>query len=517
MKKLLSLFTAIFLLCVVIAGCDGGGNTTQDGNDTGTSQEGTDTAIPTPFYASKNTPTININKIVSNQVIWGETIISGTINANGKDVDNVIISIGEYKYYAIVNDSYTNWKFILNYFTIDYGSYSVKATINFSDGTSSSTEKNIFFIPADESPAISNKTLLNEVPSYINDPRVIIDQTGKIHVMYLSKEWGSNYNIAYRNSDDWSTRTDITQNTSMDISHYSFTIDQNNKLHLAYSSNEYNDQTNVVYRNSDNWEDAVFITTNSTTGIKRAATTQKILIDSSGRAIIVYRIGCFNSTEAPYNYAMICSKRSDDWSVETDLLGGTSHNKKFFGSLDAEIDTSDNIHIIYSFVNSGYYNIGYHNTSEPTKTSLIEYEHDGFGPESKIPQIIIDSDDVLHISYVRKISDNTYNIIYANSKNWGEKISVGGDLYFSTGYSFQTKLDVDELNRVHLIYYSSSSSIVYQNSSDWSTKKSLYYDDILTKDACIEVDKSGKIYLIYTDYNKNNEPGNLNLINMPNI
>lgn len=344
--------------------------------------------------------------------------------------------------------------------------------------------------------ALSSGTTLN--------PSIAVDTAGTIHIAYDSREYnGSKQNVAYRNSSNWGSRVDVTTMTTANgASVPQIAVDSNNAVHMVYVSSEYTGNTvlNLAYRNSLNsWATSTNVTTLSSGGVDVSYyySVPRIQVDSNGIIHVVY-----HSYEYNGSWRNIAYRNSSDWTVRTNVTTNTnrdSDSQSFYRDADSVI------HVVYASkeFSSNYINIAYRNSSNwATRTNITsEYYR-----TASVPRSVVDANGVVHVVYVSYEYNSTVpNIVYRNSSNWSQRVDVT-TLTSGTAPSSPV-IAVDGTGVVHVAYASyeyngTTQNVAYRNSSNWGSRTDVSQRAITlgVGGMSMVADASNVVHLTYHSY-----------------
>ena len=341
------------------------------------------------------------------------------------------------------------------------------------------------------------------------NPSIAVDSSGTVHIAYNSKEFSASYsNIAYRNSTNWSSRVDVTATTTSSALNSSIpyiAVDSSGTVHLAYASKElYSAKFNIAYRNSTNWSNRVDITTSNI----RDSGNPSIAINPSGVVYVFYASREFNA-----NIFNIAYHSSANWATRNDVTTTPGSSGSSF-SPSPVIDGSGNISVVYGSYEylSTTYNFALRSSANwATRTDVTQAKNS----VAQRPAVVIDKNGVEHMVYVSQEYNGYFNIAYRNSANWANRVDI---TIATTSVPSQTPaITVDSSGVVHIAYQSyevssSYSNLAYRNSSNWANRV-----DITTSTAAfiqptlpsLAVDSSGVVYLAYSSFEFNSSHTNI--------
>lgn len=323
--------------------------------------------------------------------------------------------------------------------------------------------------------------------SYASAPKIAVDSSNTLHVVYFSKEYNSIYNIAYRTSTDfgitWSGRTDLTTMAVNAAYSPQITIDNTDNLHVVYYSKEYNaTYDNIAYRKSTDggliWSAKVDVTTSTS----RNSTDPYINTDNSGNLHVAYESREYNSLCDNVAY----KKSTDDgvtWSARQDLTTiSTFSSYNTVRKPKIIIDQSSNLNIIYDSVeyenilsNISYLKSTDGGSSWADRVSVTTAGDRGFGYD--MFDLVLDLEHNLYAFYVADEStdpDISY-VTFRKSVDSGVTWSDPSFIAVVDGSNMsQFKVIVDSSDNLHLVYvskeYNSSYyNIAYRNSTNGGT------------------------------------------------
>ncbi len=336
---------------------------------------------------------------------------------------------------------------------------------NQSNWTNFSTSSNISVagdvILASQGAIASGRTDLTTSTSFDSQyPSIAVSSSGVIHIVYASKEYvSSTYNIVYRNSNNWSNKVYITTSTSLNSYRPSIAVVSSGTVYIAYYSNEYNaTHTNIAYRNSNNWFNRVDITTSTSWNASNVSTA----VASSGVVHVAY-----TSIQDEAEYNQLFYVNSNNWSQKTSVVGGyvsiTSdsiavalsgvvhiayhdslsnliyyRNSNNWSQLTQLSETSiQSAYPLIAVDSSGVAHVAYYSSENNASKNNIVYRNSSSGSEridvtsatsvtSQSPSITVDSANGIHISYQSGEYSSTIiqNIAYRNSNNWSNRIDI---------------------------------------------------------------------------------------------
>ncbi|MEK7624830.1 MAG: sialidase family protein, partial [Patescibacteria group bacterium] len=351
-------------------------------------------------------------------------------------------------------------------------------------------------------------------------PDIAIDSSNNLHVVYQSYEYNaSNYNIAYRSSTDggatWSERVNVTTAGAYGgVADPKIAVDSSGNLHVVYWFYDQLSSPYVYYRTSIN-NGATWSTRLDLSYI--VAEYPVIAVGASNNLFVAYISDEFN-TVASGNYNIIAQKSTNGgstWSTRAALpgLNNQSYNPKIV------VNTSTGMLYMAYYSNeyaNSYNNIALRTSSDGGATWGVRRDVTANTTVSSInPVIAISSNGNLNVAYQSKEYNATYYNIAARTSTdggltWGARRDVttsgGVDNIFpsptfdSSGNSLIVYLS-KEYNGVYNVALRTSTN----GGLTWGTRRDVTQSSANMQSAApaISIQPTGIIYVAYNSQELN--------------
>ena len=341
---------------------------------------------------------------------------------------------------------------------------------------------------------------------------IALDSNGYRHVAYTSTSWGaSSSNLMYATdaSGTWvSISLDSTGNVGASPS---IEIDSDDNIHITYSRTDSGNQ-GIKYATCSSSCSSVSSWTNSTIFPDIAYGYYKLVlsIDSNDDLHLIYYNGSYSSGNL--NYATCSSSCATESSWTNITIDGTS--QAGFAGFDLVIDSSDHLHVSYSFFSTKDLKYITCPSSCTSVSSWTNISVDTVGEVGRMPSIAVDSNDDLHISYY---DDDGDGLKYAwcsssctTASSWSNTIIANGSSYGTSSdlVGFYSDLAFDSDGHMHIIHldwsyrwllYSTCSSSCSTNSS-WSHSVLMSDYDVLGNGPSLVIDSNDELNIVFYDY-----------------
>jgi hypothetical protein len=263
---------------------------------------------------------------------------------------------------------------------------------------------------------------------------VAVDSNDTVHVVWRENVGGTNWEIVYANSTNWSTtRTIISNSPDMENVPY-IAVDSTGVAHVVW---ERFDSTllnlEILYANSSNW--ATTQANISNTGDQ--SNTPRIAIDSNDIAHVVWREDTVSDNEIYY-------ADSTNWATTRVNISGTSNH-----SYDARIalDANDDVHVAWT-ENLGGGNFDIHYAVSPN-WAMSRVNVSNTADYSSSPALAVDSAGIAHVTWQETIGGTLDEVYYVNSTDWVRTSTV---LSKTTNNSLAPAMAADGAGRIHVAW-----------------------------------------------------------------
>lgn len=363
--------------------------------------------------------------------------------------------------------------------------YTIKLEVHAGSGSNAAgviyLENKCFNFPVD---IVPTDTSLNPLAFwYSNDTG---DSTTKYFYIKVTDDLDSNQSIylwfgKYNASDLRSGADTFIEFDDFSVSHW-----------WRYSGNPINEPTDLSATHTT-------IQTSVTSGSSQANNARKITRTSNGDLHTVYH----KTTDGKSNIQYAKSTNGGTSWTETALTASSTYN---YQRPAIAVDSSDHLHVVWSGGNASGNQIHYKEWTGSSWGSTSELTNDAY--DNLVPSIVVDSSDNIHISYCAKTAgySSNYQIIAMKRTaggSWGSAVAVTGLAY----NQLFPDIAVDSNDYLHISWYGKYASsttydqIRYSKSTDsgatWAATTTITSDSSDCRYASMAIDNSDYIYIAY--------------------
>ncbi len=321
-----------------------------------------------------------------------------------------------------------------------------------------------------------------------SSPSLALDNMGKVHVTYLTDSWGGDLMYASNASGLWETQV---LDNSGNVQSAAIVVDAAGNVHICYVENDWISAAKLKYTNNTGgtWQPAEILTENSS-----GFWPLSMDIDPYDKLHISYCETGSMASSAPLKYL---TNESGNWN-----LSGVGSSIYAYDYAAVAADNTGNVHLSYYAINIGCSYI----TDRPGGTwqapAVVDVNWSGGQLEGMMTDIVVDSLDRPHISYVSGGGNPRQDTWYAvkTAGVWNTTFIDDGDFQ-----SYGNRIDIDPDNNPHILYYhSQSNQLRYATNASGSWVRKYVdgeqgfnmWDDGRVFD--IASDPQGKVHLCYT-------------------
>lgn len=299
----------------------------------------------------------------------------------------------------------------------------------------------------------------------------------------------------------WSTAKRLTYNTG--TSYYPATAtDSSNNIHVVWHDQSPIDGDEIFYKKSTDggttWSAAYRLTYNYAPSYNPV-----IAIDSADTIHVVWY------DHGPGNYEIFYKKSSTggaSWSAAKRLTYSTGTSR--FPVIAT--DSSNNIHLVWSDVTPGNYEIFYKKGTNGGMTWSVAYRLTYNSGGSNRPAIAVDTHDNIHVVWDDE-SPGNFEIFYKKSTDGGTTWPAAYRLTYSSGDSNNPDIAVISYTHINVVWKDNSSGnfeIYFKMSGNggvnWEGAKRTTYSSGDSFEPVIATDSSNNLHVVWED----NSPGN---------
>jgi hypothetical protein len=363
----------------------------------------------------------------------------------------------------------------------------------------------IFLAQAAQAGWTANKRL-TWTSSYSYLPAIAIDSSYFLHLIWTDDTPG-NWEIFYKKSTnggtDWTTNKRITWSTT-GSGQPDIAVDKSNNIQVVYVDHAPGPFQIYHKRSTDtgvHWSAAKRVTW--TAG---AALLPALAVDSSSVLHMVWQDDVSGNAEIYYKQS---NDEGETWTLSKRLTwnSGDSH------SPDLAIDSSDNLHLVWSDNSPGGVEIYYKKSTDGGITWTANKRITWMSSVQLGPKIAVDSSDNPHVVWQDALPGSG-DIYYRKSEDGGttweasKKLSGSGKTFgeISIGVALAGQIYVvwnDSLTGTNELYYKKSTS----GGDTWSLGQRITYLLGDSRDPAFVLDSLGEVNLVWSD----SYPGNYEL------
>jgi uncharacterized repeat protein (TIGR02543 family) len=233
--------------------------------------------------------------------------------------------------------------------------------------------------------------------------------------------------------------------------------------------------------NGTGWE-ALTSVTAALTGDTNVNGPLKLVADGNGNLHLAFK---FNKGSGVTSYRGIKYGvyNGNSWSFQEIEAYSDSNGWKNFDEPNVAVDSAGKVHLVYRYDEAATHThyVKYATNKSGTWTKSVIVTANGGIDELKYPQIAIDSNDRVHVTYIKEDSQNTYyGNVYYTSKNASDgSFQTATKIIDSTGDAvdyWSYLLTVNESGSVYLGYSGDNKAYVLSNSSGTWVKEEIFVD-----------------------------------------
>lgn len=330
------------------------------------------------------------------------------------------------------------------------------------------------------------------------NPAVAADTIEGVHIVW-ERESATWPDIYYKGSLGWGESwltPDRLSWTNGQSSYPAIAVDSTGRKHVFWhdSSPPGIENNEIFYKHSAHlasWSTLVRATWTSEGSAHPAAA-----VDSNDNVHLVW-IDCTpGNWEIFYKYT---SDRGNTWSVATRLTWDSEAS--FYPAID--IDSSDNIHIIWQNHKANTFRIHYKRSTDGgssfsavTRLTLPSWD-------CWYPDVATDSNGWVHVVYANHQTPNN-EVYYKKSTDGGETWSAPTRITYNAGYSTRPEIAVDTSDNLHLVWEDDTygnAEILYKESTDggstWSAIYRLTWDSNFSGFPVIAADQMDYVHVVW--------------------
>ena len=330
------------------------------------------------------------------------------------------------------------------------------------------------------------------------DPAIAADTIESVHVTW-ERESATGTDIYYKSSlawgDSWAAPERICWSTGQS-SHPDIAADSTGRKHIFW--HDYTppgvENSEIFYKHSAHlapWSPLIRVTWTSEASAFPAAAT-----DSNNNVHLVWM------DWTPGNWEIFYKNTTDmgtTWSTATRL----SWDSESSAYPAINIDSSDNIHIIWQNHKANTYRIHYKRSTDGGSTFSAVTRLTLPSWDCWYPDVATDSNGYVHIVYANHETTNN-EVYYKKSTDGGETWSAPTRITYNSGYSSRPEIAVDTSDNLHLVWEDSTfgnAEIFYKESTDggntWSPIYRLTWDSNFSGYPVIDTDQFDYVHVVW--------------------
>lgn len=333
-----------------------------------------------------------------------------------------------------------------------------------------------------------------------DEPCIITDQAGVIHVIWYLND-SANKEIFYKRSTDggttWSGITQLTWNSG-NSSDPSVAADSANRIH-------------VVWKDGTPGNDEVFYKHSTDSGATWSAPTRltwstgstmdpAVAADTGTGIHVVYSDYKSGGRDIYYKQS---TDSGSTWSAITRLCWSFSNSDK----PSIAVDAGGGVHVVWEDYSAMNYEIYYKRSTDggATWSSLTRLTWNS--GESQAPAICADSGTGIHVMWYDN-SPGNYEIYYKRSTDGGATWLGTNRFTWNTGWTYFPSIAADSSGGIHAVWdddtnISPNIEVFYRESTDggttWSGITRLTWNAGYSYLPVIAVDSTGGIHVVWED------------------
>jgi uncharacterized repeat protein (TIGR02543 family) len=233
--------------------------------------------------------------------------------------------------------------------------------------------------------------------------------------------------------------------------------------------------------NGTGWE-ALTSVTAALTGDTNISGPLKLVADGSGNLHLAFK---FNQGSGVTSYRGVKYGfyNGNSWSFQEIEAYSDSNGWKNFDEPNVAVDSAGKVHLVYRYDEAATHThyVKYATNKSGTWTKSVIVTSNGGIDELKYPQIAIDSNDQVHVTYIKEDSQNTYygNVYYTSKNATDGSFPTATKIINSTSDAvdyWSYLLTVNESGSVYLGYSGDNKAYVLSNSSGSWVKEEIFVD-----------------------------------------
>jgi len=331
-----------------------------------------------------------------------------------------------------------------------------------------------------------------------NSPRVAVDSSGGVHLVWYDDTPGNN-EIYYKTSVDgggvWGANRRLTFNSGSSLSP-DIAADSADRLHVVWTDNTYTG-FDIYYKRS-------------TDGGASWSAKKRLSFDSSPSWTPVVAAGPANNIHvvwtdyAPGNYEVYYKKSTDGgatWSASQRLTWTSGDNQ----SPSLAVDPSGHIYAAWCDMTPGDFEVYYKKSTDLGVTWSASKRLTWNSGESPSASILADGSGYLHVVWHDYTPGNS-EIFYKKSTNGGTSWSPSRRLTWNSGQSLSPRICVDANGYLHLAWHDltpGNPEIYYRKSTNggttWTAAQRLTWNSGDSRSAEIAAFGSDNYHVLWAD------------------
>jgi len=334
-------------------------------------------------------------------------------------------------------------------------------------------------------------------------PAIALDSSNNIHIVWSDIGPG-NYEIFYKKSIDggvtWAPSKRLTWNSGW-TGEPDIAVDSSNNIHVVWDDDT-SGNYEIFYKKSTNG--GVSWTTRRLTWNTGGSYSPAISVDSSSNIHVTW------FDETPGNQE-IFYKKSTNGGVSW-VTRRLTWNSEISFSPAISVDSSSNIHVTWVDDTPGNYEIYYKKSTDEGSTWSGAKRLTWNSGSSTLPGIAVNSSDNIHVIWTDS-APGYLDIYFRKSTDGGITWSWAKNLTANSGDSDSPEIALDSSNNIHVVWYDNTPGnyeIYYKRSTDggasWTTKR-LSWNSEESHTPTLVTFLSNTIHIVWSD----DAPGNFEI------
>ena len=362
----------------------------------------------------------------------------------------------------------------------------------------------IFFAQAARADWTANKRL-TWTASYTYHPAIVIDPSYYLHVVcddYTPGNWEIYYKKSTNSGTDWTTKRLTWSSTGS--AYPAIAIDESQNIQVVYEDHQPG-PWQIYHKRSTNgggaWSAAKRLTW--TTG---QALLPALAVDSSGVLHMVWQDDVSGNSEIYYKQS---NDEGETWTVSKRL----TWNSGASSSPALAVDSSDNLHLVWSDGSSGSVEICYRKSADGGTTWTATKRITWMSSIELRPKIAVDASDNPHVVWENPLPGNG-DIYYKMSADGGTTWGANQRLTWTAGTAHEPSIGIALSGKIWVVWKDTApgnSELFYRNSTDgganWSLGQRITQTAGDSRDQAFAINSVGELNLVWSD----DTPGNYEL------